>query len=111
MLNEFYTMFYDGKVKIIPSDLSLLTPLALAHLVMQDGSRGSAKGLYICTDGFSQDDVKRLTRYLIHRYNINCSIHKAANKHRIYILVRSIETVKSIILPYMHPSMVYKLGL
>lgn len=29
-LNEFYTKFYNGKVKIVPSELSLLTPLALA---------------------------------------------------------------------------------
>lgn len=40
MYYEFYTKFYDGKVKIVPSDLSLLTPLALAHLIMQDGARG-----------------------------------------------------------------------
>lgn len=111
MLNEFYTQFYDGKVKIVPSDLSLLTPLALAHLIMQDGSRGSAKGLYICTDAFSHDDVKRLTQYLIDRYNLKCSIHKSGGKHRIYVLVKSVETVKSIVLPYMHFSMVYKLGI
>ena len=30
VLNEFYLKFYDGKVKIVPLDLSLLTPLALA---------------------------------------------------------------------------------
>jgi hypothetical protein len=118
MYYEFYTKFYDGKVKIVPSDLSLLTPLALAHLIMQDGARGptckargGAKGLYICTDAFSHDDVKRLTQYLIDRYNIKCSIHKTGGKHRIYVLVKSVETVKSIVLPYMHPSMVYKLGI
>lgn len=31
MLNEFYRNFYIDKVKIVPQDLSLLTPLALAH--------------------------------------------------------------------------------
>jgi len=44
MLNEFYTKFYDGKVKIVPSNLSLLTPLDLAHLVAQDVSREPRKG-------------------------------------------------------------------
>lgn len=111
MLNEFYTNFYEGKIKIVPSDLSLLTPLALAHLIMQDGARGSSKGLYICTDAFSHEDVKRLTQYLIDRYNIKCSIHKVGGKPRIYILVKSVETVKGIVLPYMHPSMLYKLGI
>ena len=111
MLNEFYTKFYDGKVKKVPSDLSLLTPLALAHLIMQDGSRGSSNGLYICTDSFTRADVKRLAEYLIERYNIKCSIHKAGKNYRIYILVKSVETVKNLILLYMHPSMLYKLGI
>jgi LAGLIDADG DNA endonuclease family len=61
MLNEFYLSFYlsqpsrEGKkkVKTVPLDLSLLTPLALAHLVMQDGARGSSKGLYLCTFAFA----------------------------------------------------------
>lgn len=110
ILTEFYPKFYEGKVKIVPLDLSLLTPVALAHWVMQDGSRGTSKGLYICTDGFTHADVQRLTLYLIHRYNLNCSIHKAAGNLRIYILAKSLETVKNLILPYMHKSMLYKLG-
>jgi len=111
MLNEFYTTFYNGKVKVVPSELSLLTPLALARWCEQDGSRGTAKGLYFCTDGFTHADVKRLTQYLADRYNIKCSIHKAGKNYRIYILVKSVETVKNIILPYIHPSMLYKLGI
>ena len=38
LFNDFHRNFYDGKIKIVPLDLSLLTPLALAHWVMQDGS-------------------------------------------------------------------------
>lgn len=78
---------------------------------MQDGSRGTSKGLYLCTDGFMQADVERLAKYLNVRYNIKCAIHKAAKNYRIYILVKSVDTVIKIILPYMHPSMFYKLGL
>lgn len=111
MLNEFYTSFYINKVKIVPLDLSLLSPIALAHWYMQDGSLGTSKGLYFCTDGFTQDDVKRLSKYLTERYNIKCSVHKAGKNFRIYILARSVETIKNIILPFMHPSMLYKLGI
>lgn len=118
MLNEFYFSFYlshplrEGKkkVKTVPLDLSLLTPLALAHWVMQDGGRGSSKGLYLCTDSFTHDDVKRLSQYLINKYDIKCSIHKAGKNFRIYILVQSIETIKFFILPFMHKTMTYKLG-
>jgi hypothetical protein len=114
MLNEFYLSFYkvvpQKKVKIVPLDLSLLTPLALAQWVMQDGSRGTSKGLYLCTDSFTHDDVKRLSKYLINKYDIKCSIHKSGKNYRIFILVKSLETVKFLILPFMHKTMTYKLG-
>ena len=111
ILNELYYNFYFGKVKVVPLDLSLLTPLALAHWVMQDGSRGTSKGLYLCTDSFSYEEVFRLSQYLIDKYNIKCNIHKAGKNYRIYILVKSVETVKNLILPFMHKSMLYKLGI
>ena len=110
VLNEFYSNFYKGKVKIVPIDLSLLTPIALAHLIMQYVSRGSSKGLYVCTDSFTFSDVQRLSKYLSQRFDIKCSIHKSGGNYRIYILAKSVETVKLHILPYMHKTMTYKLG-
>ena len=110
MLNEFYFNFYNGKIKIVPLDLSLLTPLALAHFVMQDGSRGTSKGLYLCTDSFTYADVKRLSQYLIDKYDFKCSIHKSGKNYRIYILAKSVEKIKILILPFMHCTMTYKLG-
>ena len=110
MLNEFYSNFYAGKVKIVPIDLNLLTPLALAHWIMQDGSRGSSKGLYLCTDSFTFTDVQRLSQYVSNRFDIKCSIHKSGGNYRIYILAKSVETVKIHILPFMHNTMTYKLG-
>lgn len=109
-LNEFYYKFYNGKIKTVPLDLTLLTPLALAHWIMQDGSKGSSKGLYLCTDSFTFNEVQRLSIYLNTKYNIKCSIHKAGKIYRIYILAKSVETVKLLILPFMHYSMIYKLG-
>jgi len=111
MLTELYKIFYYEGVKRIPSDLSLLTPLAFAHLIMQDGSRGTCRGLYICTDGFILTDVQRLAGYLTESYNIRCSIHKSNGNYRIYILAKSVQTVRDLVLPYMHKSMLYKLGI
>ena len=100
MLTEFYNIFYSNKVKIVPSDLSLLTPLALAHWVAQKGLLRN-NSLYLCTDGFAYVDVQRLTQYLINRYNIKCTVHKKAKgNYRIYILAKSLQTVKNIISPY-----------
>jgi signal transduction histidine kinase len=105
ILNEFYIMFYINKVKIVPNDLSLLSPIALAHWIMQDGSRGTCKGLYLCTDSFTEKDVKRLVDYIKIRYKISCSIHKFKGRYRIYILAKSVHTVRDIINPYLHESM------
>ena len=110
VLNEFYSNFYAGKVKIVPIDLSLLSPIALAHWIMQDGSRGSSKGLYIFSDSFTFADVQRLSQYLSNRFDIKCSIHKSGGHYRIYILAKSVETIKSHILPFMHKTLYYKLG-
>jgi len=112
LLNEFYYNFYTAdKLKVVPLDLSLLTPLALAHWIMQDGSKGTCRGLYLCTDCYSFDDVKRLSLYLTDKYNIKSSIHKSNGNHRIYILAKSVEQVRVLVWPYMHNSMLYKLGL
>jgi LAGLIDADG DNA endonuclease family len=78
---------------------------------MQDGSRGTSKGLNICTDGFKEMEVKRLVVYIKNRYKISCSIHKLNGRSRIYILAKSVLTLRDIIVPYMHPSMLYKLGI
>ena len=62
---------------------------------MQDGSRGTSKGLYICTDSFTHADVQRLCQYLSNKYDIKCSIHKSGGNYRIYILAKSVETSKN----------------
>jgi len=112
LLTEFYNIFYINKVKVVPNkfELSLLSPVALAHWIMQDGSRGTSKGLYICTDSFTQTEVKLLVDYITNRYKISCSIHKSKGRYRIYILAKSVPLVREIVLPHMHQSMLYKLG-
>lgn len=111
ILTELYKVFYTNKIKKVPNDLSLFTPLALAHWFMQDGSKGTSGGLYISTESFTLLEIQRLTVYLKTTYNISCSIHKNQGKYRIYILVKSVNSVKELILPYMHKSMYYKLGI
>jgi hypothetical protein len=78
---------------------------------MQDGSRGTYKGLYLCTDNFTFVDVQRLSQYFNIKYDLKCSIHKAGKNYRIYILVKSVEKFKFLILPFIHNSMYYKLGI
>lgn len=111
----FHLLFYVNGVKVIPQDLSLLTPLALAHLIMQDGAKATSGGLYICTDNFTSSDVIRLANYISNRYKLQTTTPKAPNSSknnsfRIYITVASMKTLRSIVIPHMHTSMLYKLS-
>ena len=46
------------------------------------------------------------------RFNLDCTIQTIKlNKHIIYIKANSIPTLKDLILPFLHTSMHYKLGL
>jgi len=110
-LTELYNVFYIDKVKVVPRALALLSPIALAHWIMQDGSRSTSKGLYLCTDSFSEAEVKYLAKYLKDRYKISCSIHKANGRFRIYILAKSVPIISNLVVPFMHKSMLYKLGI
>ena len=109
ILSELYNIFYFNKVKVVPKDLSLLSPVAFAHWIAQDGSRGTSRGLYLCTDSFTQEDVKRLADYISNRYKLSCSIHKINGRYRIYILAKCLPAVRELLVPHMHPSMLYKL--
>ena len=76
--------------------------MALAHLVMQDGSFGTSGGVYIFTDAFKPEDVLRLTEHVALKYNLVCSTHKAPSQTkslagggprlRLYIHVKSLKT-------------------
>lgn len=71
---ELRSLFYINKVKIVPEDIyNLLTPVALAHLIMGDGV-GKDHGLIICTDSYKIVDVVRILNVLIIRYNIDCRV-------------------------------------
>ena len=71
ILTVFWNAFYEGSKKIIPFNLIyLLSPLALAHWIMQDGAKGTDGGLYLCTDSFDPAEVVKLAAYLTTRYNL-----------------------------------------
>lgn len=115
-ISELYSIFHVNgarpTLKTVPANIyELLTPIALAHLIMGDGSARDF-GLTICTDCFVISDVVRLMNVLIIRYGLNCTLQKKKdNQFRIYITSSSMPLLISIVTPYMHSSMMYKLGL
>lgn len=113
---ELYEIFYVNGVKVElapPKNIyELLTPVAFAHLILGDGGFKS-KGIYLCTDSYTIQDVVRLMNVLIIRYELKCTLHKASNGkgYRIYISRNSVGKVVEIVLPYFIPSMYYKVGI
>jgi hypothetical protein len=106
-------MFYnsEGRKILPPLDvlIDILTPEALAHVIMGDGTR-LGSGLVICTDSFSVEEVSRLMTVLYVRYGIDSTLRYASGKPRIYIRASSMPTLRNLVRPHMHPSFLYKLG-
>lgn len=109
---ELHQLFIINKVKVIPKDIyNLLTPVALAHIIMGDG-QAREYGLYLCLDCFNVEDVVKFINVLIIKYNINCTLHfHRPYQPRIYIRQNSMEILRNIVKPYMEPSMYYKIGI
>jgi len=107
---ELYHIFYFNGVKIIPSNIfELLTPTALAHWICCDGS-AKPGGLELCTDSYTIPEVVLLINVLIIKYRFDCTLRFHSGKYpRIYIPTKSMAILRSIVLPYMDPSMLYKL--
>src|SRR6266705_62591 len=71
-ITELYTLFYVTNVKIIPQNIyELLTPVALAHLIMGDGV-ARPYGLQLCTDSYTLADIVRMMNVLTIRYGLSC---------------------------------------
>jgi len=105
-LNALYDKIYQNKIKYIDKELLYsLNPLGLAIWFMDDGSY-DPYGYILCTDSFSKDDLSLIQKFFKEKYNIETSIRK---NNEIYIKASSRETFKSLIKPYIHESMLYKL--
>jgi hypothetical protein len=111
-ITELHSLFYIYKVKVIPSNIyDLLTPVALAYLIMGDG-QASRHGLVLCTDSYKLVDVVRLMNVLMIRYELECTLRiNRENQYRIYIRERSMNFLITIVKPYMCQSMLYKIKL
>ena len=111
-ITELHAKFYVNKIKIIKSSIyNDLTPIALAHWIMGDGTFNGIT-LLLCTDSYSIKEVVLLINVLVIKYDIHCTI-RYYNQHypRIYILKKHLPKIRQIVLPYMHSSMLYKLGI
>jgi hypothetical protein len=77
---------------------------------MDDGYK-SGKGLYICTESFSLNEIKILINILINKFNLKCSYHKVTNGYRIYIFSCSKAKLIELVKPYFIEQFYYKLDI
>ena len=109
-LTEWYNVFYVKKTKIVPLDLyNILTYESLAYWIMGDGTK-SGRGLTLQTQSFTIKECVFIISVLIHKFNLDCNIHMQRNQPTIYINSKSMEKIKPYLLPYIFPSMIYKIS-
>lgn len=108
-----YNMFYKEGKKGIYANLShYLTPLALAIWISDDGCWVKS-GVRIACNSFSLKEVECLIEIINKNFDLLSNVQsiKTNNQYSIYIQSKSITKLRDIISPYMHNSMLYKLGL
>lgn len=111
--NWIHKMFYKNGKKIIPLNIAeYITPLALAVLIMDDGGWAN-NGIRIATNSFQLKQIELLSEVLKSKYNLETTVQKLSvkNLYSIYIKKQSINDIRELLLPYIHPSMLYKLGI
>nr|YP_008082053.1 LAGLIDADG endonuclease family protein [Rhizoctonia solani]AGK45431.1 LAGLIDADG endonuclease family protein [Rhizoctonia solani] len=111
--NELYDLFYLSGIKIVPANIfDLLTPLGLAYWISDDGFFSkSNKIVKLCTDSFLESDVDLLIQVLENKFNLECRKEKRGKGFRIVIKNKSLGTLRELVCPHLHSSMLYKLGL
>jgi hypothetical protein len=78
---------------------------------MDDGMK-SGQGLTLCTDSYTYSDILLLIDMLKTKLSIDCNPQQRdENSWRIYIKKSEMQKVRNLVLPYMHSSMLYKIGL
>lgn len=112
---KIYYMFYiDGKKRVPEEIEEFLDPIALAQWIEDDGSVHKDGKLMLCTDNFNLFDVHLLVRALTFRYKFCCTIvqrDKTKQQFRIFILKRSMDSLRSIVGKHIANSMKYKVHL
>jgi len=105
-------IFYKNGRKVIPQNIyEYLTPLALAVWIMDDGG-WTNYGIRIATNSFKLKEVELLQDVIKSKYNLETTIQKIyiKDQYSIYIKKQSVNNLRNIVGPYIHFSMLYKLG-
>ena len=109
----FYDRFYGGGKRHISIQLLRhLNPYGLAIWFMDDGNRHDKGGKQVClnTQAYSYEEQIVLQKWFKNKYNLDCSIQKDKKYFKLYFGMqnKTAERFISLILPFIHPTMMYK---
>ena len=109
--NSFYYEVNGIMTKKIPCWIGeFITPIGLAHWIMQDGSRQKNQGINLATNSFTYEDCVSLSKILNEKYDLKTSVVKAGHidQWKISIWKQSMSNLVSIVKPYIVDEMKYK---
>jgi ubiquinol-cytochrome c reductase cytochrome b subunit len=109
--DSFYHDINGVMVKRIPYWIEeYITPMGLAHWIMQDGSRQNNQGINIATNSFTYEECQFLCKILERKYKLKATVVKTgrSNQWRISIWKESMYTLVSVVKPYIIDEMKYK---
>ena len=108
--NIYRDIWYPNDKKIVPRNLTTISPLSLAIWFQDDGYKHGNSGYVLCTNGFTIDDVDYLIFILENQYKLECILRLSnLNQPMIYIKSKSVIKFNNIIMPFMCKSMMYKI--
>lgn len=107
---ELREVFYRDRLKVIPKNLieTLMNPFVLAVWIMDDGSRDSRQ-LRINTQCFSREEQVFLQNVLRTKLGIETTLNRDKQQFRLRVSAKSMDHLKKMVMPYIIPSMFYKL--
>jgi hypothetical protein len=109
VFSQWQGRFYAGRVKAVPRDIAtLLTPLAIAVWVMDDGAADYA-GMTLQTHSFSLEGVRLLRAALDEKFGLKSSERKNKGKTVIYVPAAGMSRLRELVEPLVLPSLQYKL--
>lgn len=119
--NDWYPVVNGEAIKALPANIELLlTTNALAHRIMGDGGfDGHGRGLgrvTLFTNNITLEEVEQLRSILQSKFGISSALRKVANAEpaRVYAIRipgKYLDNLRSIVVPHMYPTLMYKLGL
>jgi ubiquinol-cytochrome c reductase cytochrome b subunit len=109
--DSFYYKINGITIKKIPLWIEkFITPIGLAHWIMQNGSRQKNQGISLATNSFTFEECKFLSNILKKKYKLKTSVVKIRdpNQWRINIWKESMNDLVTIVKPYIINEMKYK---